>query len=752
MSQNRRFLKYARIDSFGAFSNKTVGPFSPHLNVVFGRNEAGKTTLTQFVNGVLFGWEDARGGKNTYKPGNAERSGALIFAETPDGDDVSRETSSSGEYEVSRARNADGLQGAKEVVGDIDRETFRTMFLLTSDELRSLRNTSDVTARLLTAGSGTNASPAQALAEVNDRIQMYSSRAAAATESVARLTTQIKDARAKMQRALEESERFKAEDREYRELAAQRKSLSAKITALNSEIDALVAKRAQLQKIAEQQEAAKESIAQLKDESARYVSNAAEVAGGFDESLLALDQLEERALRDQLDEFSEQQVHAAHAVDIAEENQRASQAAYDALVELESSTDHAASAARQRVLQVVMSIVLPVVFVLFGLPLFMHGRTIGSLSFTGLGLALVALGAILAVGAFLLIARPKNDGSALNQRMQDAQWVMLQDKKKLQSARAAQSDLAERQKSWLDAHGLAQAKGSIRQARSLLDEAKDARSDIALEKQRNASFAMRMANAEETLSRLADQRNRLVDEIESSDDGIVLTVARADLSAGTFDFAPIDALIDRKSAQRDELVSTLEHISLRYGRLEEQLAQAKLMHAYDEAKQNYQQLRTRLEDSKRDLTKLLIARRLLESAIATWESRSQPEVYQRASKLLELMTDGKWVRISLTAEGQLVATDAVRNVRQPRELSLGTCQQLYLALRIALLMCADNVGQAIPILADDILVNFDSERRAGAARALAQLASTRQVILFTCHEEVVEAMSAADADARLVQL
>ena len=636
MSQNRRFLKYARIDSFGAFSNKTVGPFSPHLNVVFGRNEAGKTTLTQFVNGVLFGWEDARGGKNTYKPGNAERSGALMFSETPDGDDVSRETSSSGEYEVSRARNVDGLQGTKEVVGDIDRETFRTMFLLTSDELRSLRNTSDVTARLLTAGSGTNASPAQALAEVNDRIQVYSSRAAAATESVARLTTQIKDARAKMQRALEESERFKAEDREYRELAAQRKSLSAKITALNSEIDALVAKRAQLQKIAEQQEAAKESIAQLKDESARYVSNAAEVANGFDESLLALDQLEERALRDQLDEFSEQQVHAAHSVDIAEENQRASQAAYDALIELESSTDHAASAARQRALQIVMSIVLPVVFVLFGLPLFMHGRTIGSLSFTGLGLALVALGAILAVGAFLLIARPKNDVSALDRA----------------HARCAMGDASGQEETAKRACGAKQfgrapeelarcawacpGQRLIRQARSLLDEAKDARSDIALDKQRNASFAMRMANAEETLRRLVDQRSRLIDEIEKSDDGIVLTVARADLIAGPFDFAPIDALIDRKSAQRDELVSTLEHISLRYGRLEEQLAQAKLMHTYDEAKQNYQQLRTRLEDSKRDLTKLLIARRLLESAIATWESRSQPEVYQRASKLLEL--------------------------------------------------------------------------------------------------------------------
>ena len=39
------YLKSIRIGSFGAFSERTVGPFSPHLNVVFGRNEAGKSTI-----------------------------------------------------------------------------------------------------------------------------------------------------------------------------------------------------------------------------------------------------------------------------------------------------------------------------------------------------------------------------------------------------------------------------------------------------------------------------------------------------------------------------------------------------------------------------------------------------------------------------------------------------------------------------------------------------------------------------------
>ena len=74
------FLERINIVSFGAFSGKVVGPFTPNLNVVFGRNEAGKTTLASFVGGVLFGWEDARGSRNTYKPTNAERAGSLFFA------------------------------------------------------------------------------------------------------------------------------------------------------------------------------------------------------------------------------------------------------------------------------------------------------------------------------------------------------------------------------------------------------------------------------------------------------------------------------------------------------------------------------------------------------------------------------------------------------------------------------------------------------------------------------------------------
>ena len=108
-----KYLEHIKMDAFGAFSNRLIGPFGPGMNVVFGRNEAGKTTFAQFVGGVLFGWEEARGQRNTYKPDNAERAGTLFFA-NEDGSETSQ---------ASRIRNADGLQGDTSVADDIDRET-----------------------------------------------------------------------------------------------------------------------------------------------------------------------------------------------------------------------------------------------------------------------------------------------------------------------------------------------------------------------------------------------------------------------------------------------------------------------------------------------------------------------------------------------------------------------------------------------------------------------------------------------------
>ena len=85
MNAPKTYLQRLHIAAFGRFFDTTVGPFSPGLNVVYGSNEAGKTTLNAFIGGVLFGWDEARGRKNVYKPSIARRSGTLFFSDADDG-------------------------------------------------------------------------------------------------------------------------------------------------------------------------------------------------------------------------------------------------------------------------------------------------------------------------------------------------------------------------------------------------------------------------------------------------------------------------------------------------------------------------------------------------------------------------------------------------------------------------------------------------------------------------------------------
>ena len=112
------YLRSIRIEAFGAFAQRDVGPFTSGLNVVYGPNEAGKTTVSELVSGVLFGWEEARGNRNVYKPVNAERCGTLVFAP---------KAGEGSEQRLTRARNVDGIapDPAPSVLADIDRQGLR---------------------------------------------------------------------------------------------------------------------------------------------------------------------------------------------------------------------------------------------------------------------------------------------------------------------------------------------------------------------------------------------------------------------------------------------------------------------------------------------------------------------------------------------------------------------------------------------------------------------------------------------------
>ena len=71
-------------------------------------------------------------------------------------------------------------------------------------------------------------------------------------------------------------------------------------------------------------------------------------------------------------------------------------------------------------------------------------------------------------------------------------------------------------------------------------------------------------------------------------------------------------------------------------------------------------------------------------------------------------------------------------------MSEGTRDQLFLALRLALIKEYLDTAEPLPFIADDLLVSFDDDRAGAALDILKRLSKNTQVLVFTHHGHLVE--------------
>ena len=61
-------LREIHIEGFGIFANKRIKGLAPGINIIYGKNEFGKTTLLEFIRRILFGFPTKKDKTNLYLP------------------------------------------------------------------------------------------------------------------------------------------------------------------------------------------------------------------------------------------------------------------------------------------------------------------------------------------------------------------------------------------------------------------------------------------------------------------------------------------------------------------------------------------------------------------------------------------------------------------------------------------------------------------------------------------------------------
>lgn len=144
--------------------------------------------------------------------------------------------------------------------------------------------------------------------------------------------------------------------------------------------------------------------------------------------------------------------------------------------------------------------------------------------------------------------------------------------------------------------------------------------------------------------------------------------------------------------------------------------------------------------------------KLLDEVCATFEKERQPETLREASSFLKQLTDGKYVRIWTPLGTNRLNVDNRDGKALPIEvLSRGTREAVFIALRLALAAAYARRGVMLPLVLDDVLVNFDRRRAVHAVRTLKHFAELgHQVMMFTCHEHIVDIFHEVSAEVRLL--
>lgn len=123
-----------------------------------------------------------------------------------------------------------------------------------------------------------------------------------------------------------------------------------------------------------------------------------------------------------------------------------------------------------------------------------------------------------------------------------------------------------------------------------------------------------------------------------------------------------------------------------------------------------------------------------------YEHEKQPSVMQRASVYFERVTAGRYVRmLAPLGEQKVLAEKENGEQLDTVHLSRGTAEQMYLCIRFALADEYAASGIQLPLVIDDLFVNFDDERLGYGLDLLRSVAERHQLLLFTCHRHVLDA-------------
>ena len=257
---------------------------------------------------------------------------------------------------------------------------------------------------------------------------------------------------------------------------------------------------------------------------------------------------------------------------------------------------------------------------------------------------------------------------------------------------------------------------------------------------------------------LAEIEKRSADRIRLEGDLSQVDERLEDLSAGEEPGRFVERV---KNYDPDELAAEIESLESKRKQLEEErkriaadlaLAGKELESIGEESDASAiaQKAEGQMAKTEADVeryVKLRLAAAILVKAMERYRQTHQSPVLDAAGAYFRTITRNSFD--GLRADYDEKGNPVIKAVRPDgtsltiEDLSDGSRDQLFLALRFGGLSNYVKNNGPMPFVVDDVLVHFDDERSAAALHAMADLSRDTQVVFFTHHRHLIDVMEKA---------
>lgn len=227
-------------------------------------------------------------------------------------------------------------------------------------------------------------------------------------------------------------------------------------------------------------------------------------------------------------------------------------------------------------------------------------------------------------------------------------------------------------------------------------------------------------------------------QLAAQGDGLPLASLRQELAAT--EPIQIAAEVVQLNGVMEELVNEIANLSQLHGT---QKAAFDALTGSDQgaaAEGRRQQAIAAMSEAAGRYLSLQTAQMLLKWSIEKFRETRQGPMLAKASGMFQTLTQGSFTRLLVDSEGDKPSLLGIRADGQQvgvNGMSDGTRDQLYLALRLAALELQVDQGLRLPLIADDLFINFDDGRTTAGLTVLGELSRKMQIVFLTHHDHLV---------------